>query len=115
MNRIKYTTLSLLAAGLIVLASCKSKKSKETDIKINPVTVTTAVPGGSVDGGISISGKIEALQTAQISTRLMGTITRIYVKAGDRVRRGQVLATISRIWWLKESRPVPQLPKQKRM
>ncbi len=95
MKLIKYTTLTVLAAGLFVLASCKSKKGAGTEIKTNPVMVTTAVPGGSVEGGISISGKIEALQTAQISTRLMGTITRIYVKAGDRVRRGQVLATIS--------------------
>jgi RND family efflux transporter MFP subunit len=95
MNFIKYSTFSLLITGSLFLVSCKSKKEKSPEEKNNPVAVTIAIPGGTAEGGISISGKIEALQTAQISTRLMGTINRIYVKAGDRVRRGQVLVSIS--------------------
>ncbi|MBI5371200.1 MAG: efflux RND transporter periplasmic adaptor subunit [Sphingobacteriales bacterium] len=92
---IKYTTSALLLTGLFFFASCKGEKETSPGDKINPIPVTTAIPAGSLKAGISISGKIEALQTAQISTRLMGTITRIYVKAGDPVRKGQLLATIS--------------------
>ena len=50
--------------------------------------------GGLYDEGVTVSGKIEAGQSAGISTRLMGTINRIFVKVGDRVHPGQVLVGI---------------------
>lgn len=95
MTYLKYITHVLLVTGLFFFTSCKSKKETSPGDTIRPVPVTTAIPGGSLETGIRVSGKIEAVQTAQISTRLMGTITRIYVKTGDPVRKGQVLATIS--------------------
>ncbi|MBI3137694.1 MAG: efflux RND transporter periplasmic adaptor subunit [Sphingobacteriales bacterium] len=95
MTYFKHTTPILLVTGLFFFASCKGKKETSPGDNTKPVPVTTALPGGSVEAGIRVSGKIEAVQTAQISTRLMGTITRIYVKTGDPVRKGQVLAAIS--------------------
>ena len=91
----KFLTGALLLSGILLFSSCKGKKETPAAANIAPVAVSTATPGGTVEGGIAISGKVEALQTAQLSTKLMGTITRIYVKTGDRVRRGQTLATIS--------------------
>ncbi len=95
MRHIKSLLGISLAAALVVFSSCGGKKHEETKDNTAPVTVVVATPGGAVEGGISVSGKIEAQQTANISTRIMGTITRIYVKVGDKVRRGQLLATIS--------------------
>ncbi len=91
----KFLTGALLLSGILLFSSCKGKKETPAAANIAPVAVSTATPGGTVEGGIAISGKVEALQTAQLSTKLMGTITRIFVKTGDRVRRGQTLATIS--------------------
>lgn len=90
----KYQFFSLLTASLFAF-SCGSKK--ETTAKDNtlPVMVTTATADGAVNGGINVSGQVSAVQTASISTRLMGTITKITVKPGDAVRKGQLLATIS--------------------
>ncbi len=95
MSAIKILTSSFLLIGSLLFSACGSKKETPAGTNAAPVTVTTATPGGTVDGGIAVSGKVEALQTAQLSTRLMGTITRIYVKEGDRVSKGQTLATIS--------------------
>ena len=91
----KFSAGTLLLSGILLFSSCKGKKETPAAANVASVSVSTAIPGGTVEGGIAISGKVEALQTAQLSTKLMGTITRIYVKTGDRVRRGQTLATIS--------------------
>jgi len=81
----KFSAGALLLSGILLFSSCKGKKEIPAASDAAAVTVITATPGGTVDGG----------QTAQLSTKLMGTITRIYVKTGDRVRRGQTLASIS--------------------
>jgi RND family efflux transporter MFP subunit len=95
MRHIKSLLGISLSAVFLFLSACGEKKQAEAKDNTAPVTVVVATPGGAVEGGISVSGKIEAQQTANISTRMMGTITRIYVKVGDKVRRGQLLATIS--------------------
>jgi RND family efflux transporter MFP subunit len=59
------------------------------------VVVTIATPNGSATSGITASGQVTSVKTANISTRVMGYITRVHVKIGDRVGKGQLLATIS--------------------
>lgn len=90
-----------LVKGAIILftlsaaTACKNKKEKNTAEAITPVAVTISAPGDSTTGGIAVSGEISALQTTNISTRIMGTITRIFVKTGDKVHKGQLLVTIN--------------------
>lgn len=91
------TTLQIFAAlGLIVLGACSSNK-KETSVTNTDaaVLVTVATPTGTGLQGINLSGQIEASQTVNISTRVMGYITMLKVKVGDHVGKGQLLATIS--------------------
>lgn len=95
MQHVKTITRIIFFSSVLLISSCKGKSHTETTDKAGAVPVTVSTPGGNVEGGIAVSGKIEALQTANISTRMMGTINRIYVKVGDRVRKGQLLATIS--------------------
>jgi RND family efflux transporter MFP subunit len=42
-----------------------------------------------------VSGQIESSQTVNISTRIMGYITKLNVKVGDYVKAGQLLASIN--------------------
>lgn len=64
--------------------------------KENRVTVTVATPGNNdISGGINASGQVEAIQSANISTRVMGYITKVYVKIGDQVKQGQLLFTVN--------------------
>ncbi|CAN5761224.1 efflux RND transporter periplasmic adaptor subunit [soil metagenome] len=91
-KRTAFFILSVL--GVLSISSCSSK-SKNTEDKVAPVAVTVSSPAGSAEAGISASGQVEAVETASISTRVMGYITKLNVKVGDRVQNGQVLATIN--------------------
>jgi RND family efflux transporter MFP subunit len=90
-------TFQLFAGiGLLFLAACSSKEQKKPIANTDAaIVVTVATPSGDVQQGVNVSGQIEASQTANISTRVMGYITMLTIKVGDRVSKGQLLATIS--------------------
>jgi RND family efflux transporter MFP subunit len=86
----------LAGITLIAFSSCSSDKKEGTIAnKDAAVPVTVATASGTDQQGINLSGQIEASQTANISTRIMGYITMLKVKVGDHVSKGQLLATIS--------------------
>jgi RND family efflux transporter MFP subunit len=86
--------IALLIAG-ILFTSC-SGDSHEAEVKKDtPVKVTVAVAGVLPINIIQVSGQIESKETAVISTRVMGFVTDVKVKAGDKVQKGQLLATIN--------------------
>lgn len=82
-------------AGLLLTAGCSSQQTKENKMKVQAIPVTISHAETHTNDGIAASGTIESERTAQISTRIMGYITKIHVKVGDRVQKGQLLATIS--------------------
>jgi RND family efflux transporter MFP subunit len=74
----------------------KKRKRKPVPIRTDTaILVTVSRPSADSKQGLSVSGQVEAAQTANISTRVMGYITKVNVKVGDRVNKGQLLATIS--------------------
>lgn len=82
--------------GLLIFSSCSSNDKKETHTGTDTaVLVTVSQPSADAKQALTVSGQVEASQTANISTRVMGYITRVNVKVGDRVNKGQLLATIS--------------------
>jgi len=93
----KKRTLQLFAGiGILVLNSCSHNDKKEQGINTDTaIAVTVSTPSGDEQQGLNISGQIEAAQSANISTRIMGYITMLKVKVGDHVSKGQLLATIS--------------------
>ncbi len=96
MNYTRTISSYALIPGLLLLAACSGGGHPEAEGNPDtPVTVRVATPSGNMPEAVMASGQVEAIQTAAISTRVMGTITRIYVKVGDKVNKGQVLATIS--------------------
>lgn len=86
--------LTTVIAGAAFLASCGN--SEERPVFSNqPVAVTVAkAASGNMTGTIDAAGQIEAVHNAMISTRMMGTIQKIYVDIGDHVRKGQLLFSI---------------------
>ena len=92
----KITGLTLALTATVFMLSCSGNKTPSPDIKETPVLVTTAMPNaGSAMGMIEASGQVEAIHSVNISTRVMGYITKMQVKAGDHVSAGQLLFTIS--------------------
>ena len=84
-------------SGFVFLAACSSGEKKVTlSQKTEPaIVVTTAVPFTNETGASNISGQVESSQIANISTRVMGYITKLTVKVGDHVNAGQLIASIS--------------------
>ncbi|NMA73888.1 MAG: efflux RND transporter periplasmic adaptor subunit [Bacteroidales bacterium] len=93
MKTLRVIILIVMGVGLVTLHSCSSNESKGKTS--NPVPVKIYSPSQIEDGGLSLSGEIVAKQTANISTRMMGYINKIYVKPGDKVSQGQLLLSIS--------------------
>lgn len=95
MKSVRYVSVmffSLVIAGGMFQAC--SSSDKETKMQEEAVSVVTALPSSTEESGVLASGQIEAGQTAVISTRVMGSISRIHVKAGDKVAKGQLLVSI---------------------
>lgn len=95
MKIIKNNSLLLLALIIISASSCSSSSDKTTSRGIQPVQIQVETPALNNDNSIAVTGQVEPVHTAHISTRVMGYITAVKVKVGDRVTKGQLLATIS--------------------
>lgn len=98
MNRTKL----ILAAGLLVigLGGCVNRpaqeQAKQTEQIVNdPVRVvsTSDVKTRSIDETLDIVGQVTAVQDAQVGPKQGGKIVAVFVKDGDRVAAGQVLAS----------------------
>ena len=86
-----YSSLMLIIlAGLNACTGGTEEKNKTNE----PFAVTLSTVSAGSQHAIFASGQVEAVQTANISTRMMGRITNIYVKVGDRVKKGQLLASV---------------------
>ncbi|NOR27340.1 MAG: efflux RND transporter periplasmic adaptor subunit [Lutibacter sp.] len=87
--------LTIIAiATLIFTTSCGKEKTKVTDTRTT-VNVKVNTPSSESNSFISASGKIEAVQSANISTRMMGFVNNIHVNVGDKVSKGQLLLSIN--------------------
>ncbi|MHB1146186.1 MAG: efflux RND transporter periplasmic adaptor subunit [Lutibacter sp.] len=89
----KITTIFAIAA-LILTASCGKDKVDLTD-NTPVIAVKVSTPSAENDTYLSASGKIEAVQNANLSTRMMGYVTETYVNVGDKVSKGQLLLRIN--------------------
>jgi len=92
---VKFFTIGLLFQASLLHSCSSPDPSGGNGVSQPPVPVIVGVASANRVDGITAAGRVEALRSATISTRVMGTITRVYVKVGDKVREGQLLATIS--------------------
>jgi RND family efflux transporter MFP subunit len=91
---IKSSGIVFLAA-VVFLASCSGDKTQKELRKEKPVSVHVGIPTQQSGEKIIASGQIESQETAVISTRVMGFISSVKVKPGDKVKKGQLLVVIS--------------------
>ncbi|HZL10036.1 MAG TPA: efflux RND transporter periplasmic adaptor subunit [Prolixibacteraceae bacterium] len=85
-----------LFAILFAMASCHQKqevaKKESASIRVKAQAVQT-VSGLS---NLRYSGTVEAAQTIPLSFQSSGTVEQVLVQEGDAVRKGQLLATVSK-------------------
>lgn len=81
------------AMSLLLLCSCGEKNDNSS---IMPVKVKTVAVGNSVDGDpYGYVGTVDAGSATVLSFETGGKITRLLVREGDRVAKGQLLGTVS--------------------
>jgi RND family efflux transporter MFP subunit len=93
----RFPLILLAATAVFSLVACSGDKTESAAKTEAPVAVQTATAGGTsmTAGVLEASGQVEASQSVNISTRVMGYITQMKVKVGDRVNTGQLLFTVN--------------------
>lgn len=87
--------IAILSISAVLLTSCG--KDKKEPIKEEPA-IAVKVSGVSENNKgafITASGKIEAENSANLSTRMMGYVTKVHVIVGQKVAAGQLLVSIN--------------------
>ena len=84
----------LILATLTLVASCGNDTKKVADNR-EAVNVKISTPSSETGAFITVSGKVEATQNANLSTRNMGYVNKVHVNVGDKVSKGQLLLSIN--------------------
>lgn len=98
MNIRQITSLSLLALSLIVIGGCNNEDgSIENEPKTLPTaTVTIAeVTEQIAPHQIELVGTLQAVQQAEISSKISGNIISVSVELGSKVKKGDLLVELS--------------------
>jgi RND family efflux transporter MFP subunit len=86
--------LATISVASTLLSACGGTEERPA-FSSKPVPVEIAKAGtGAPATAFDAAGQAEAVQNALISTRMMGSIQKIYVDIGDHVRKGQLLFSI---------------------
>lgn len=89
-----YTILTLSIA--LFVASCGSEDKKPVVDNSPAISVKTSQVAANTNSPfLSVSGKIQATNSADLSTRMMGYVNKVHVNVGDKVRKGQLLVSIN--------------------
>lgn len=89
-----YMIFSLSA--VIVLASCGKDTKTVVQDNSTPINVSvSAVASNTNTPFLSVSGKIQSTNSADLSTRIMGYVSKVYVNVGDKVKKGQLILSIN--------------------
>lgn len=87
---------TIVLAGIVLFnVNCGGHKENETagmqavSVKVSPVSTE------GENSYVTASGTVEAANNANLSTRMMGFVNKVYVKVGDKVRKGQLLIAIN--------------------
>ncbi len=88
----------ILGASLLALMMSGCGDTDKKLVADNAPAIEVQATTVQVEGGntfLSASGKIEAVHSANLSTRMMGYVDKIYVQVGNKVQSGQLLLRIN--------------------
>lgn len=88
------TVLGVLIFGLVGACGREAADSGAAKAPAGPSGSTLVVRDTTITGTFEAAGVAEPIQRATLSTKLMGSVTQVLVREGDRVIKGQVLARI---------------------
>lgn len=85
------TLLSITAMNTCAMWSCTEKKTSQKQVQF--IKIDT-VKWATEQSTLQYPGKVKAASSANLAFKVSGTIERIYVENGSRVKKGQLLAAI---------------------
>ncbi|MCL7752787.1 efflux RND transporter periplasmic adaptor subunit [Polaribacter sp. Z022] len=92
----KYIYIITLISASLFITSCGSEDKKAVVDNTPAIKVTVSnITENSNNPFLSVSGKIQASNSADLSTRMMGFVTKVHVNVGDKVNKGQLLVSIN--------------------
>lgn len=87
--------ISTITLSTVILVSC-GKDQKEVVQTETPITVVVgSITENTNQPFVTASGVVEAENSANLSTRMMGYVTKIHVKVGQKVQQGQLLVSVN--------------------
>ena len=93
MNNYKFKNISFLFFFILLLSSCGEEKKKEVVQSIRPVKYGKVMMSGDALTE-TFSGSAQSSKESKVSFKVSGTLTRLNVKVGDRVKKGQLIAKV---------------------
>ncbi len=91
----KSTLIKTIAiAATLTFLSCSDSNHQKAQ-EAEPIAVTTNQITTNTANQLSVSGVIQAVNNATLSTRIMGHVNRVHVNIGDKVSQGQLLVSIN--------------------
>jgi len=92
----KHIYITIAVTLTLLVSSCGGNHKAPIIESMTPVAVqVSSVQADGNNPFVTASGKIEATNNANLSTRMMGFVNKVYVKVGDKVRKGQLLVEIN--------------------
>jgi len=92
----KYIYILTVAIASIFITSCGSKDQEAVADNSPAINVQVSqVSEANNSPFLSVSGKIQSVNSADLSTRMMGYVTKVHVNVGDKVKKGQLLVSIN--------------------
>ncbi len=79
---------------VIILVSCDRKSSQVADAAAVPAAEVASVRREAISSTLTVAGQFQAFQEVDLHAKVSGYIRRINVDIGDRVKSGQVIATL---------------------
>jgi len=89
------TKLYTLLVFTLLFISCGEKEATENVAQETIKVVVTSPSTGDTSGFVTASGTIEAENSAELSTRMMGYVKKVHVQVGQKVKQGQILMNIN--------------------
>jgi RND family efflux transporter MFP subunit len=92
----KYIYLLTLTTASLFITSCGSEDKKAVADNSPAIIVQVSqVSEANNSPFLAVSGKIQSVNSADLSTRMMGYVTKVHVNVGDKVTKGQLLVSIN--------------------
>lgn len=89
------TKITILTLSTLFLISCSGEKKNEIATETPIAVKVSGTTENDNSPFVTASGKIESQNSANVSTRMMGYVTKVHVKMGQKVSQGQLLVSIN--------------------